>query len=80
VLDRAIGYSFSAGRAFSNANRAVPDWSYIYCPTKKDANGKYIYDRKDFESHIKTHLIEHIEADLVSLLEWQTSHLHLGVP
>jgi len=68
---------FAAGRDFSAASTAVPDWkteeqemcfqhehmSWIFYPKEKDASGKYIIVRHDLQEHIKTHLLRHIQDE-----------------
>ena len=67
---------FAADRAYSST-LTVPHWktkeqqvcfqhqhlSWMFYPKEKDAGGKYIIVRKDFEEHIKTGLLNYIHSE-----------------
>ncbi len=77
--------SFSSSEALSSAEINVPHWKtkeqkkhfehkcmrLAYYPKVKTENGKYVYDRKDFEGHIKACLKEHISEDIERNEAWR---------
>jgi hypothetical protein len=71
---------YSATRSFSQANITFPDWkskeqekylkeglsSFQYYPKEKDLNGQYTVDKNDLIDHVRKHLENIINQEIVS--------------
>jgi hypothetical protein len=65
---------FSASLSFSKANMAIPSWKtkkqenyfrkelneYLFVPSRKAVDGKYILDKKEIEEHVRKNLFKYI--------------------
>jgi hypothetical protein len=86
-------FHFSSDFAFSATN-TVPHWKtkeqqsvlrdeilrLAFWPKEKDASGKNIIGREEFQAHISQHLIEHIQKERRQAKDWKRRPFDQKVP